>query len=318
MARPRTKNWDDLTYGAKQRYKRGGRSEEEGRHIYESGEPAPDPAPSKTQRKQKVKAELDRKTEIEIRPDAAPDQQWADRINAAVRRLDASVEDMKARVFEVGELLDAAQQSLPHGSWGPMVEHKTPLSLRSAERYVRIYNSLSKSPHVASLPPYVGTLDVLASWKPAALEAAVAAKDVTPELERARATELSKEYGPPKPKRRKLVGATAHDRMVAAVTPHLPDEQPAQADDDGFTRMADGSGQVKIGTSRAADQAPDGDEVQVGFVVINDANDRRVVIWLEEGLRLLGDDQFANAFKRHETLCADLRLAFIDHLQPKS
>lgn len=282
-----TKNWERAHQATKAKYRVGGRSEAEARHLYESGEPPPPARQPKTQRKAEVKAELARREPAEIGPPGPDDtdQDWADRINAAERRLQATTEDMKAAIFQLGGVLHAAQQNLPHGSWSPMVEQKTPLSLRSAERYVRIFEALSKSPHVASLPPYVGTLDVLASWKPNALEAAVTKGDVTPELERTKAKELSEEYGPPK-----AITARPAQPSQAATEPATPPPGPPA----GYKPQQRGSGTGPATTAPDEQDHPAADADDGVELLTNKSGDVLPITRSHDGTPLVG-----NRFPEH-------------------
>jgi hypothetical protein len=106
---------------------------------------------------------------------------------------------------------------------------------------------LSDAQRVAHLPPHVGTLGVLAGWNPKAVEAAIASKDVTPDLERAKATELSGEYGPVKqlPTTPGRVDRPLKEPVAERMTP--PDD--GAGEDDGFMRLTNKDGsKVKIGT----------------------------------------------------------------------
>jgi hypothetical protein len=197
MTRPK-KGWEQLHQATKARYRRGGRSEAEARHLYESGASPPPASKSKTERKAEVRGALARNEPTSSAP-AEADQLWANRINEADAKMQSTMADMVNAIITVGKTLLAAKAELGHGNFQPMVEHKTRFKLRTAELYMQIASNafLANPQHVASLPPYVGVLGVLASWKPAALEAAIAAGDVTPGLDRAKASELSREYGPP-------------------------------------------------------------------------------------------------------------------------
>jgi hypothetical protein len=223
-------SWDRLQPGSKRRWMRGGRTEAEGRYLYESGEPPPE-AKSKGERKQEVRA-LVRKADHDA---LAPDQQWADKINEADTRLTASYAGMVAAVLDMAATFTAAKADLPHGSFAPMIEHKTRFSLRTAELYMQVgdHPVLSNPQHVATLPPFVSTLGVLAQLEPPDLERAIADGKVTPELDRRLAKHVVWDYHP--------------DTAWPAPLPPAPPEPPADADDqddDELVTLTSRSGKV--------------------------------------------------------------------------
>jgi hypothetical protein len=213
---------------------------------------------TKTERKTEVRNALAHNEPVSGAP-AEADQLWADRIDEADKLMSTTMADMVNAIISLGKTFLGAKAELGHGNFKAMVEHKTRFKLRTAELYMQIASNafLSNAQHVATLPPYVSTLGVLAPWKPAALKAAVDKGDVTPELERTRAVELAKEYGPAKAK-------AVPARPKQQPDPEPPDDDEDDTDDDtatddGFTAMPDGSGQVKLSRPVAdQDQADDG------------------------------------------------------------
>jgi hypothetical protein len=149
--------------------------------------------------------------------------------------------DMVNAIISLGKTLLLAKDELGHGNFKAMVEHKTRFKLRTAELYMQIASNayLANAQHVATLPPYVGTLGVLSSWKPTALEAAAKNGHLTPDLDRAKAKELSEQYGPPK-------AITARPAATTPAPDPDPEPEPEPVDDEGFAVMPDGSGQVRM------------------------------------------------------------------------
>jgi hypothetical protein len=249
-----TKDWDRAHQATKAKYRRGGRSKAEARRLYESGEPPPPARPTKTERKKA----------LAIRPPTAPaevDQLWADRINEADQQMRSAMEAMVGRIVALGKTLRDAKDELGHGNFIAMVENKTRLGIRAAEQYMQIaeHEVLANPNQWFALPPYVGTLRVLATWKPKAVEAAITKGDVTPDIDRTKANELSREYGPPKaiPARPATTTPTPgppipkpQPRGSGAKSPLTVQQQDPDQDqeDDRLVRMVNGSGRVRIGT----------------------------------------------------------------------
>lgn len=232
---------------------------------------------TKTERKTEVRDALARNEPASAAP-AEADQLWANRINEADKLMQTTMADMVNVIISLGKTLLAAKDELGHGNFKAMVERKTRFKLRTAELYMQIASNafLSNPQHVATLPPYVSTLGVLASWKPAALEVAVTKGDVTPELDRAKANELSKEYGPPKaitarptapPPSAPSQTPTPQRRGagVSAATKEQAHPDPDQ--NNGFTPMPDGSGQVRLRTPEWRH------ELGAGVIVYEDQDD---------------------------------------------
>jgi predicted RNA methylase len=99
-------------------------------------------------------AQIARSALAALQPPPGSDQHvWAARITACWR---ASVE----AILEVGRLLAAAKESLPHGQFGEMIEAELPFSPRTAERLIAIGGDprLSNPTHVSHLPASWGTL----------------------------------------------------------------------------------------------------------------------------------------------------------------
>jgi hypothetical protein len=230
-----------------------------------AGSPTPQPSArrrlrkTKTERKAEVRNALARNEPTSSAP-AEVDQLWANRINEADAKMQTTMADMVNAIITVGKTLLAAKGELGHGNFQAMVERKTRFKLRTAELYMQIAGNafLANPQHIATLPPYVGTLGVLASWKPAALAAAVKKGHVTPELDRAKANELSREYGPLKAITARPASATPSatplppiprpqplGRMHSTPNPE-PEPEPEPEDNDGFMVMPDRSGQVRM------------------------------------------------------------------------
>jgi|GEM_PF-876272 len=95
-----------------------------------------------------------RPTLAALRPPAGADEQvWAARITACWR---ASVE----AIFEVGRLLAAAKEVLPHGKFGAMIESDLPFGERTAQMLMAIAADarITNAKHVSHLPASWGTL----------------------------------------------------------------------------------------------------------------------------------------------------------------
>lgn len=233
MARPRG-SWDDLSYSGKYRYRRGGRSEEEARHLYESGAPAPE-SKSKSERKQEVQAALVHKDEFTV---VAPDQRWADEINEAVGRLGVTIADVVSAIIDLGSILRTAKANLPHGSFTPMVESKTRFkSVRSAQLYMQVSEwaetVLQKRALVSHLPPSVSSLAVLTQLDQATLEQAIRDEAVTPELDRDGARRVVGNYAPRELEGVEVSQLPAPDTIVPDFEHHeeQDDDQDADGDD---------------------------------------------------------------------------------------
>lgn len=115
---------------------------------------------------------------IQPGPDA-PASAWVARISACWR---ASVE----AILEVGRLLAAAKEALPHGTFGTMIAADLPFTASTAQRLMAIAADpkLSNAAHVQHLPPSWGTLYELTKLSEEQFVAAVEAGKIRPDMER--------------------------------------------------------------------------------------------------------------------------------------
>jgi N6-adenosine-specific RNA methylase IME4 len=104
---------------------------------------------------------------------------WAARITACWR---ASVE----AILEVGKLLAAAKESLPHGDYEAMIENDLPFSASTSRRLKSIAEDpkLSNRAHVHVLPPHWGTLYELTKLDESQFQAKINDGTIHPEMER--------------------------------------------------------------------------------------------------------------------------------------
>lgn len=125
--------------------------------------------------------------------------EWADRVRP---HLVGAVEHI---VAAGQELLDA-KASLPHGSFGPLLD-ELGLSRPMAGRFMRVAANqvLAKCSPVSSLPAAVSVLDTLTRLDPDELEGAIGRGEITAATTRAEAEELISRYA-----------GTAVDRAVSA------------------------------------------------------------------------------------------------------
>ena len=109
----------------------------------------------------------------------APASAWAARITACWR---ASVE----AILEVGRLLEAAKEALPHGEFGKMIEAELPFGDRTARMLMTIAGDprLTDRKHASVLPAHWGTLYELTKFDDEKFEQAVEQKIIRPDMER--------------------------------------------------------------------------------------------------------------------------------------
>jgi N6-adenosine-specific RNA methylase IME4 len=114
-------------------------------------------------------------------------ESWAMRIAACWR---ASVE----AILEVGRLLAAAKEALPHGEFGAMCQELLPFSASTAQRLMAIAADpkLSNPAHVQHLPPAWGTLYELTKLDPNKFQDAIERKIIRPDMERREITQAIK------------------------------------------------------------------------------------------------------------------------------
>lgn len=120
---------------------------------------------------------------------------WADRVRTQMGR---TVEGIVA----TGRELLAAKETLSHGEFLPMLE-LVGMSDNTAERFMAIasHSAIANSPHVGNLPPAYSTLYELSRVPAVALEAAIEAGEVRPDMPRREAVALVRRYqsSPTKP-----------------------------------------------------------------------------------------------------------------------
>jgi hypothetical protein len=111
---------------------------------------------------------------------------WAARITACWR---ASVE----AILEVGRLLIAAKEALPHGQFGPMIKSELPFTESTAQRLMTIAadQRLSNPAHVQHLPPSWGTLYELTKLPDDEFEAKISDGTIRPDM-------MRRDLAPPK------------------------------------------------------------------------------------------------------------------------
>ena len=82
------------------------------------------------------------------------------KISAWEKKIRAAWQKSIAAIFEVGDLLIAAKQELPHGQFQAMVDNALPFRPRTAERLMAIAadKRLRNPTHVSHLPSSWGTL----------------------------------------------------------------------------------------------------------------------------------------------------------------
>jgi phage N-6-adenine-methyltransferase len=110
---------------------------------------------------------------------ALPVGQWAERITAAWNK-------SREAIFEVGQLLLAAKDELPHGSFEDMVESKLPFGSRTARRLMSIARDvrLSDRTHGSVLPTSWRTLYELTKLSDETFEAGINRGIIRPDMER--------------------------------------------------------------------------------------------------------------------------------------
>jgi hypothetical protein len=151
---------------------------------------------------------------------------WAARISACWR---ASVE----AILEVGRLLIAAKEALPHGTFGDMVDSDLPFGQRTAQMLIAIAadQRLSNAKHAALLPPSWMTLYELTRLDDEELERRFADGSIHPDMLRrdvapARAIEPPREPPPQlsiaPPAAAATPEATAAPEPSTPATPLLP------------------------------------------------------------------------------------------------
>jgi hypothetical protein len=110
---------------------------------------------------------------------------WAERICIAWQKT-------TEHIIQTGQLLLAARDELPHGSFQAMVESDLPFDVRTAQMLMKIaeHPVISNAKHVSLLPPSWGTLYQLALLPPAILEQHIEEGTITPDMERKDAAAL--------------------------------------------------------------------------------------------------------------------------------
>jgi hypothetical protein len=110
--------------------------------------------------------------------------QWVDRIRP---HLAQAVEG----IVEAGRQLNEAKAALPHGQFGPLLDHLD-LSRQMANRFMRVASNpvLANRSPVGGLPAAVSVLDLLTQLPEDALEAAIERGDITPSTTRQQAASL--------------------------------------------------------------------------------------------------------------------------------
>ena len=113
-----------------------------------------------------------------IRMDAPPDA-WAARISACWR---ASFES----ILEVGRLLAAAKEALPHGQFGKMIESDLPFGARTAQMLMTISadERLANPKHASHLPASWATLHELTKLDDEQFETGIKEGKIRPDMER--------------------------------------------------------------------------------------------------------------------------------------
>jgi N6-adenosine-specific RNA methylase IME4 len=124
--------------------------------------------------------------ELEV-ADFAPASAWAARIAECWR---ASVE----AILEVGELLAAAKEKLPHGEFSGMIESELPFGARTAQMLMKIAADprLANPKHVSLLPPSWGTLYELTKLDDESFDRAVEQNIIRPDMERREIAQTAK------------------------------------------------------------------------------------------------------------------------------
>lgn len=124
-------------------------------------------------------------------PPGAPATAWAARISACWQ---ASVK----AILEVGRLLKAAKDALPHGEFGAMCDTDLPFGTRTAEMLMAIAADprLTNPKHVSLLPSHWGTLYELTKLTDEQFEKGIETGTITPELERKRVIDAARAIAP--------------------------------------------------------------------------------------------------------------------------
>lgn len=123
----------------------------------------------------------------------------AQRVDKSVQKLKEQKARTTAEIVRFGKLLATEKASLPHGTWGTVLE-RVGMSDRSAMRLITIASNpvLANPAHVPDLPDHASTLDILARLPKPQLEAALADGRVHHAMSRADAEAL-KSDGPAVP-----------------------------------------------------------------------------------------------------------------------
>jgi hypothetical protein len=141
---------------------------------------------------------------------------WAARISACWR---ASVE----AILEVGRLLVAAKEALPHGAFGEMVESDLPFGQRTAQMLMAIAadQRLANAKHASLLPPSWMTLYELTKLDDDELEQRFADGSIHPDMLRRDVASAK----PARPAEPKLAPAPEPAPPISAVPPERTAEQ---------------------------------------------------------------------------------------------
>lgn len=162
----------------------------------------------------------------------APASAWAARISACWQ---ASVH----AILEVGRLLSAAKDALPHGAFETMVESDLPFSTSTAQRLMAVAGDprLSNPAHVQLLPPSWGTLYELTKLSDEQFEAARTGGIIRPDMMR---RDLDQVRQPPA---RRTLPPSAADRLEShlAANPHLDPCDPSNPGPAGMPVTIDGT-----------------------------------------------------------------------------
>jgi hypothetical protein len=178
-------------------------------------------------------------------PPSADHHVWAARITACWR---ASVE----AILEVGRLLIAAKEALPHGQFGPMIKSELPFTESTAQRLMTIAadQRLSNPAHVQHLPPSWGTLYELTKLPDDEFEAKISDGTIRPDM-------MRRDLAPPKAEAPPPALAPAPPAPAAArpePPPAAEDPQPeATAEPDAQAPLPSGARSIMSSRQEPAD-----------------------------------------------------------------
>lgn len=165
-----------------------------------------------------------------LRPPAGADEHvWAARITACWR---ASVE----AILEVGRLLTAAKDALPHGAFGSMIESELPFGSSTAQRLMAIAGDvrLSNPAHVQHLPASWGTLYELTKLPDDEFERKIADGTIRPDMMRRDLVPAKPVTPPPSPPAAQREASAPATLVTIEHDPHEPPHpgpEPEERDD---------------------------------------------------------------------------------------